>query len=103
MKFPLIALLSLTLFACAQEREVRSTTIVSSVTPEQQQACARAAASARNVEPEFATPTSASATATGPIVLVDVNGEVASCKINELGTVENVTFGGSAMADDAEG
>ncbi len=93
MKFPLIALVTLTLCACAQEPQVRSTTIVSSVTPEQQQACTRAAASARNVEPEMATPTSASATATGPIVFLDVNGEVARCKINELGAVENVTFG----------
>jgi hypothetical protein len=93
MKLPLIAVLTLPLAACAMEREVTSTTIVASVTPEQQQACASAAASARGVDPEFATPTSASATPTGPVVFVDVNGEVATCKLNELGRVEDVTFG----------
>ena len=69
MKLPLIAVLTLPLAACSVEREVSSTTIVSSVTPEQQRACANAAASARGVAPEFATPASASATPTGPLVL----------------------------------
>lgn len=92
MKLPLIAALILPLAACSTQREVTSTTIVASVTPQQQTACANAAASARGVAPEFATPASASATPTGPVVLVDVNGEVATCKLNELGRVEDVTF-----------
>lgn len=100
MKLPLIAVLTLPLAACAVEREVSTTTIVASVTPEQQTACANAAASARGVEPAFATPASASATPTGPVVLVDVNGEVAACKLDELGRVEDVTFNQGVPAEE---
>ncbi len=92
MKLPLIALVVLSLGACAQ-REVTQTTIVASVTGEQQTACRTAAANARNVDPELARITEATATVTGPILTVDVGGAQAACKLNLLGEVQDVSFG----------
>ena len=87
------AALALILPACTIEQPVTSTTIVSSVTPEQSQACIAAAAEARGVPQALVTSPVARATATGPIVELNVNGETAICKLDELGTVESVTFG----------
>ena len=93
MRLPLISLCFLGLAACAPERQVTQTTIVASVTPEQQTACRAAAANARNLDVETVTISEATVTTTGPILALDVNGASATCKLNMLGEVEDVTFG----------
>ncbi len=93
MKPVYAAALVLALPACTIEQPVTSTTIVSSVTPEQRQACISAGAEARGVVEAFVTAVSAEATPTGPIVTLNVNGETATCKIDELGNVQGVNFG----------
>lgn len=93
MKPVLAAALALPLAACTIERPVNETTIVSSVTPEQRQACVAAAARARNVADSLVTTAGATATPTGPVVTLMVLGETATCKLDELGAVESVTFG----------
>lgn len=93
MKLPLIACMTLplALAACAERQE--STTIVSSVTPEQRQACTAAAAAARGIPEALVTATSATATPTGPVVNLSIGSDRATCKLDELGAVEDVTFG----------
>jgi hypothetical protein len=91
MKPACAAVLIFALPACV-ERQVTETTIVSSVTPEQTQACVSAGAEARNVDEAVVTATSARATGTGPVVNLSVNGIPATCKLDELGNVEAVTF-----------
>ena len=93
MKPVYAAALVLILPACTIEQPVTRTTIVSSVTPEQSQACIAAAAEARGVPQALVTTEVARATTTGPEVTLNVNGEIATCKLDELGDVENVTFG----------
>lgn len=94
MKLPLIACMTLplALAACA-ERQTETTTIVSSVTPEQRQACVGAAAAARGIPEALVTATSATATPTGPVVNLSIGSDRATCKLDELGAVEDVTFG----------
>lgn len=91
MKLPLILCMILPLAACVQ-RETNTTTIVSSVTPEQRQACVAAAASARGVPEAIVTATNATATPTGPVVNLSIGSDNATCKLDELGQVEDVTF-----------
>lgn len=93
MKLPLLALLALSLAACATEQQVSRTTIVASVTAEQQRACRAAAANARNTDPENVVIVGATATTTGPILELNVGGAAATCKIDMLGEVEDVSFG----------
>ena len=85
--------LILALPACTVEQPVTSTTIVSSVTPDQQQACIAAVAEARSVPQAMVTMSGASATTTGPAVTLNVAGDTATCKLDELGNVESLTFG----------
>ncbi len=92
MKRFLTISLVLPLAACAVEREVTSTTIVASVTPEQQAACAGAAARARGLAKRDVQVLDATATATGPVVLLNAGGTPATCKLDELGSVEDITF-----------
>ena len=92
MKFVPAAASILALAACTIEQPVTETTIVSSVTPEQRQACIAAGAEARNTVQAMVTATSAEATTTGPIVNLNVAGEPATCKLDELGNVQSVTF-----------
>lgn len=92
IKLPLIACVILPLAACGGG-QTESTTIVSSVTPEQRQACVGAAAAARDVPEALVTATSAAATETGPVVNLAIGNDRATCKLDELGAVEDVTFG----------
>ena len=87
------AVLLLALPACTIDNTRTTTRIVSSVTPEQTQACISAAAEARNVPEVLVTTPVATATTTGPVVTLNVNGETATCKLDELGNVERVSFG----------
>ena len=87
------ATLLLALPACTIEQPVTETTIVSSVTPEQTQACISAGAEARGVPQALVTAPTARATPTGPVVNLNVNGAPATCKLDELGNVASVTFG----------
>ena len=64
---PLIACVILPLAACAGG-QTEITTIVSSETPEQRQACLGAAAAARGVPEAIITATGATATETRPVV-----------------------------------
>lgn len=93
MKLPLIACMALplALAACA-ERQTETTTIVSSVTPEQRSACTAAAAAARGIPEAIVTANSATATATGPVVNLSIGSDNATCKLDELGQVQDVTF-----------
>ncbi len=93
MKSLTIAALILPLAACSTEREVSRTTIVASVTGDQQRACRNAAANARNMEGEDVVITGATATTTGPSLDLNVGGAAATCKIDMLGEVEGVSFG----------
>ena len=81
------------LAACATERHTTVTRVVNTVSPEQTQACVSAAAEARGVPEALVTQPVASATATGPVVTMSVGGVPATCKLDELGNVEGVTFG----------
>ena len=81
------------LAACTVDRQTTVTRIVSTVTPQETEACVAAAAEARGVPQALVTTPVASATATGPVVTMNVAGETAVCKLDELGNVEAVTFG----------
>ncbi len=93
MRKPLIALIFLPLAACSVERQVSQTTLVASVTGEQQTACRNAVANARNLDVETVAISEATVTTTGPILALNANGASATCKINMLGEIEDVSFG----------
>ena len=88
---PAAALIAL-LAACTTETRT-TTTVVSTVTPEQTQACVAAAAEARGVPEALVTSPTVSASPTGAIVTLNVNGEMATCRLDTAGNVSGVTFG----------
>lgn len=93
MRFPYAALLIPLAAACTVDRRTTVTHVVSTITPEQTQACVAAAADARGVPQALVTSPVASATPAGPVVTMSVNGVPATCRIDAAGNVREVTFG----------